>query len=243
MSAFVEDLQAASLESKMISCICLVPDNLIAAITPLYHTAGLDPWTNNGPFVAGDLTVNGLLGNGTTKFLDTGVNPSVVWNLGAGPLGGATIYTVTALKDTVGFPDCGVQNGAGNNAFDFYLNNNGTLQFACYNQTTDRLQVAMATPFAGFHSANSIFGGNRNVYTANSTTPFSSIGQLNGIGGTLPAGTMFFHGLRIIGVLNNGGPLRRHSFDAVHNGYTATEAQALFNAVHKLRKALGGGFV
>lgn len=243
LSDFVVDMKAASLESKMISMIPIVPDNLIAAITPLYHTAGLDPWTNTGPFVAGDLTVNGLIGNGTTKWLDSGVNPGLVFSLGAGPLGGITIYTVTALKDLSGGPDAAVQNGAGNNAFDFYLNNNGTLQFACYDQTVNRLQVVIATPFAGFHSANSIFGGNRNVYTANSITAFSSIGQLNNEGGVIPGGTLLFLGFRIIAVGNFAGPVRRHSFDAVHNGYTAAEAQNLFNAVQKYRKALGGGFV
>lgn len=244
LSDFVSDMRAASLESKMISMIPLVPDNLIAAITPLYKVAGNDPWTNVGPFVAADLTVNGLIGDGVSKVLSSGVTPSAQWNIGAGPNGGITIYTITALKDLSGAPDAAVQNGAGNNAFDLYLNNNGTMQFACYNQTTDRLQQAVATPFAGFFSANASTPSRRDVFIASSTQAFTSfLSSSAAIGGVLPAGPCAFLGYFIIPGPNHPGPVRRHSFDAIHNGYTAAEAQNLYNAVQKYRMALLGGFV
>jgi hypothetical protein len=43
---------------------------LAGALTPLVGSAP----TNNGPFVSGDYNRRGLVGNGTTKYLDTGRN-------------------------------------------------------------------------------------------------------------------------------------------------------------------------
>ena len=59
---FYNGLVSAGLADKMIAVNCFVPDNLIAAITPLIvhpEVGGFDPWTNVG-FVAGDLSPAGL---------------------------------------------------------------------------------------------------------------------------------------------------------------------------------------
>jgi hypothetical protein len=67
LTTFMQSLYNNNIYSKMISVNCLVPDNLIAASTPLIFIAGNSLWTNHN-FVSGDLTVNGLLGNGSSKY-------------------------------------------------------------------------------------------------------------------------------------------------------------------------------
>lgn len=49
-----------------------LPESLTASLTPLVVGPGNDPWINHN-FVAGDLTVNGLQGNASNKYLDTGL--------------------------------------------------------------------------------------------------------------------------------------------------------------------------
>lgn len=78
MQTFYDGLFTDGIDTKMIALCCFVPDSLIAAITPLIVGPGNDPWTNTN-FVGGDLTVDGLVGNGTDKRLDTGCAPNATF--------------------------------------------------------------------------------------------------------------------------------------------------------------------
>src|SRR5688572_20820326 len=64
-------LIAQGITNKIYSLCVMVPDSVIAAATPLFIHKGYPMWTNN--FVSGDLTVEGLKGDGTSKAMDTGV--------------------------------------------------------------------------------------------------------------------------------------------------------------------------
>ena len=63
LKTFYSALNLAGLLPKMVAVNPFVPDNLIASTVPLIWEAGNEQWTNHN-FVAGDLTVNGLIGDG-----------------------------------------------------------------------------------------------------------------------------------------------------------------------------------
>lgn len=121
---FYHNIASTTIFGKIQSLNCYVPDNLIAAITPLIKTYGNDPWlNNNSQFVIGDLTINGLIGNGGTQF-----NQSTVKYLNTGVLGtnyssdntaGLTLYVYAAGLNTGGDGgtyDAGYTNDDGSDA-------------------------------------------------------------------------------------------------------------------------------
>lgn len=81
VSDFCRAIDAAGIRSKFLRLNLLVGGNLSAARVPLYRGAsstgtqyGGTVDVNNGPFVSGDYSeATGLVGNGTTKYLDTGL--------------------------------------------------------------------------------------------------------------------------------------------------------------------------
>jgi hypothetical protein len=76
METLRSSLVTQGLTNKIYSLCIFVPDSVIAASTPLIKNKGADPWTNNG-FVSGDLSIQGLKGDGT-KWLDTAIVPLAV---------------------------------------------------------------------------------------------------------------------------------------------------------------------
>ena len=62
----------SALQSQVICLNFFAPDNLIACLTPFIKGPGNDPWINHN-FVTGDLSVTGLQGNGSNKYVDTGI--------------------------------------------------------------------------------------------------------------------------------------------------------------------------
>lgn len=71
VNAFIAGCKADGIWNAIkASCLLAGPDSLAGALVPLVGTAP----TNNGPFVPGDYSrTTGLIGNGTSKFLDTGI--------------------------------------------------------------------------------------------------------------------------------------------------------------------------
>jgi hypothetical protein len=66
-------------------------------LLPLLVGGGNDPWTNSN-FISGDLTINGLVGDGFSKALNTGIIPSTCYpNANSA---GLTIYNSTASNGT-----------------------------------------------------------------------------------------------------------------------------------------------
>jgi hypothetical protein len=235
LSTFCYALDAASLTSLMVSVCCLVPDNLIAAITPLLVGGGRDPWLNQN-FLAGDLTVNGLLGNGSTKFLETGISPT--WIPGMPDSGGCTIYYYTNPNDN------GVEI-AWNDVVDshqfalqFYA---GTIYFDCYVYSTGRISYA-ASGFTGYVSGNRIASNSEDIYTANSGTTHGSVVHGAGAPGTIGIGEVYCFAAN-----NFGGAAyysaKRLSFAAIHQGLTSAQSLAFYNSIQAMRVAFGGGYV
>ena len=253
LRTFAQSLNTNGLFSSMVSVLTYAPDNLIAAITPFIKTAGNDPWTNNGGnFVAGDLTINGLKGNASTKVLDSGLVSTAIWqntanNIIAGTSGGISLYTFD-----VGTVASGTDIGASNNAasgevqlcaiFQPTSNNNCIWDFA--NNSTARVS-SLNTGFTGFTSGSRTSGSRSDLYHASSTVAFANLGNtvINAIGNVMPIQSFAAHGFKSsAGVLTSNSD-RRISFAAFHLGLTSAQTQALYNAVQALRVGFGGGFV
>lgn len=250
MNTFAIALVNASIDTLMQSVNCFVPDNLIAAITPLYKTKGNDPWTNVN-FLLADLTADGLVGNATTKVLDTGLNPTTAWantgnNVNAVTSGGITVYTFTLGSGSSG-SDVGSGTGASQtiNLYTVYTPGaDNHTYFDFVNNSTGRIAVLNAG-WKGFTSANRTTGTRSDVYIASSTTPFATLGSdvNTQIGNAMPTVSFDCFGFKSLVGVNTPNSDRRISFAALHIGLSSAQAQSLFNAVQALRTALGGGFV
>jgi hypothetical protein len=61
IDTFLNTLESAGLLSKIDTMCVFVPDNFIAASTPVWRRWGYDPWTNVG-FGDGDISIKGITG-------------------------------------------------------------------------------------------------------------------------------------------------------------------------------------
>lgn len=237
VSNFCGALDAAAIRSLMIAVNIIAPDNLIAATTPLIVDSGNDPWTNTA-FVAADLTVQGLKANGSTKFLNTGVIPSVSFVVNTD--GGLTAYN-TFADVTASAGEMGSSTGATQDLV-LYVDTSNTAVLDSYNSTTARVTSNTPLTFGlGFTSGNRV-GANANIYAASSTQAFGSIGNVAAAGGTLPAIAIFTGALNQSGVAASFSR-KRLSFAAIHHGLSSAQCQNLYNATQALRIALGGGWI
>jgi hypothetical protein len=238
INTFCNGLRAAGLDSLMISIIPLVPDNLIAAITPIYRVTGNNPWLNTG-FVAGDLNVNGLNGSGA-PWLQSGVVPDTIFTSDGDC--GITVYNVTNPAESK--EESGVLSGA--NQIGLYIDFGGTAFFDCWNSAGGRISAANAG-WKGFTSANRTTATDSAIYIANSTTPFATL--VAGAGeagiGNRPGGVGI--NIAFFAAYNAGLPrdpiAKRLSFCAIHHGLNSAQAHNFFNLIQALRVALGGGTV
>lgn len=244
MSTFTNSLDSAGLTSLMISLNVFAPDSLVACLTPLLIGGSFDPWSNVGPsFVSGDLNINGLLGDATSKVLDTGLAPSAGFSQSISA--GLSVYESTTTNAIV----CAIGGHQTSSTVGFALFTNsfgtGQVLFDCWNNSTGRLVVNPGPTVAGFTSGNRTAANVSKAYFANSSNPFAQIGTTLATSGNLfsdcTQGTGVFCSQEF--PTNQFVSGRRMSFAAIHLGLSAAQAQDLFNAVHKLRQTLGGGFV
>jgi hypothetical protein len=191
-----------------------------------------DPWTNNN-FVSGDLTVNGLIGNGSTKYLNTGINESTL----AVPQDdvGLTAYTITT--GALGAVEIGVYDSTRGSQVCFCYTGNVVLPLLHSDAGSGLSQT-----LAGYQSHNRLLAASFKIYRANSGTAHELFAAPVVASNGLPARDMY-------GLCrnNNGTPAyysaRRVSFLGHHGGLTQAESSSFYNAIQALRTALGGGYV
>lgn len=231
VNTFWNALRTAQIDGKMKAVNCFVPDNLIASITPLNVDAGNNPWTNTA-FVAGDLTVNGLKGNGTTKWLNTGFISSASSILHSCAL---SVYVHTTA--TAGEYYCGAQFAGGN--MDA-VQSGGVASYNGFIETV--AHPVTGAGGAGFTMVSRVANANLKMYFGNSTNAFAQTASdvVNGASAQ-PTGAIFAFCQNLTGAANAFSD-GRISFMAISSGLSLAEGQALFNAVQALRVALGGGF-
>ncbi len=243
LTTFVDGLVTDGLLSKMKAICCLVPDSLTAALTPLIVGGGNDPWTNNG-FVSGDLTVNGLIGNGTSKYLDTGLNPSLIYSSPVSA--GLTVYVsgnVTGVTecDFGSFPSGTFPSAA---VMALYPNYSNVSYLDCFGQSTGRISAA-TSGFTGYHSGNcGVLGGGVTevIYRANSVVGHTTlVSSTSAASQTSPNAHMLAFA-QLVGASAAQWSAKRNSFFALHLGLTATDSSNFYNRIQKLRVDLGGGY-
>jgi hypothetical protein len=120
VSKFCADIDAAGIRSLMYRVNLFCGPSLNACLVPLYRSAafggstyGNTTDTNNGPFVSGDYTETGadggLLGNGSSKWLNTGLQPDatptfLTFHLSFWTRGGSVSGTTRVMGCETGTP-------------------------------------------------------------------------------------------------------------------------------------------
>lgn len=236
VSNFCGALDSAAITNLMVTANVFAPDNLIASITPLYKVYGNDPWTNNN-FVSSDLSVQGLKGNASNKYLDTGFIATSAFTTAEG---GISAYNT--------LPDLGngqdMETVVGSNGYGLQFNAANVSTFFNWATTGSGIITGTSLPYGlGFLSGNREDTTHMSLYSANSIVPFSSIGfQGSTNAGAVSTVSMPIFARNSSGVVSTYSA-KRISFAAFHHGLTSSGAQSLFNAVQALRVALGGGWV
>lgn len=240
---FAQGLDTDGLTDKMIAVNCFVPDSLIAARTPFITIPGVNIWTDNAAnhFVPGDLTPDGLRGDGVSKYLDTGINLNTV--LSGDRDFGSSLYTF--LQDNSNTKDMGCTAGGGfNPAFQFLVDFIGTCYFTCWDQFGTGVTSGPNNPWTGFVTGNRTAINLAEIYKANSANPILLLVATNNANLTSvrPNLNVWMFAINFGGAPANPCA-RRFSFAAMHSGLVKADAQNLFNRVQTLRQELGGGYV
>lgn len=219
-----------------IGALLLYPtDSLIAATTPVINvwTNANDQWVNHN-FVGGDLTANGLTGNTTTKYLDTGINAS-----GRLTADSTTLFSYVITTNTASGEDLNAQ--VVGNAQTIMLSSDlaGTSYSDQYNSTAGQGRQSLTTKGPGYYAGSRTSSTVHNIYFAKNGTAHASIASSATTGGSLPNVIIFAH------ALNNGGtPLfwsdSTYGAMGVALGLTATQSSNVFNRLVTFRSAMGG---
>ena len=241
LNNFYNTITGSSYISKLKSVVCFVPDNLTAAFTPLIKTSGFDPWTNTGPFVDGDLTIDGIKGNASTKYLKTGCIP--VTCFASTRSCGLTLYITSGSEELK--KDFGCTGAiAYEPAVILYPSSASTCIWdGYYGNASGRISGAN-TLYTGYISGNRTANDATAVYTAKSTVVHTTLvsGTSTLVGAIKPTIQIYFMAGNRNSVLSAPSS-KRHSFAAVHEGLTIGESSLFFDAVHQMRKEIGGGYV
>ncbi len=248
LCAFYDTINTGSVLSKVKALNMVVPDNVVAAATPFIKNNGNDPWTLNGGAGSFELTVNGIRATAANSCLFTGCIPSSIF--ASDTIGGMSLYeSVTNNADGGADTNMGCVDGsAATKSCTLFTNFNGTFSaFQLYSNTGGG--ITSLTRGAGFWCGNIINATTGVIYFANSGTPFADIGHIGGPGepvgvtGSRPTIGIYAMGFNSSGSTGGTSTVRRHSFFNIHDGYTSSEAQIMYNAVVTCRTALGGGTV
>jgi len=234
LDTFMDTLTISGLLAK-IDCInAVAPDNLIAATTPIWRKWGTDPWTNSG-FLAGDLTVSGVVGAAAKAFTNTGIVQGNGLRLGQNT-GWTYYFSVASVGGVIGALDTEYQivvPAANQLLWDTPFNGGG-----------GRLTIGAGMGAGYFHCMRSS-NSNAQVYSANS-------GLAHGLRGTNATGgipALSAANTTIMQVMGRapfpaGGQMSGTlSFWSYGQALSLAESSTYFNAVQALRTALGGGYV
>lgn len=235
---------AASLTNKIDAMCVFVPDSVIACCTPLFYHLGYTNWGNSN-FVSGDLNINGLKGDGTTKLLNTGVKAKDALDINNPPRGMAVIVT-ESLSNAVNVV-IGQQEGAGSTAFALAVSNSGDTEWIAAAQNAAFLTDTPDWGRVGYVSAQVTTNTTTNitVYVASPLeshkvlTNRQTAGNLNWVESVTDETISVF-------ALENDATNRawapfRMSMAVITKGFTETESSNFWVLVRTCREQIGGG--
>jgi hypothetical protein len=232
-----KEMKKTGLLFKMKSVVGFCPCNLIAATTPIYYTHGNAPWTNTS-FTDSDLNIHGLKGDGTTKHLNTGLNPTTMYT--SDNSAGITLY---ATESTDGeHRDFGCDTaGSYNPAMMAYVTYLGTAYWDAYNFNTGRVSAANSV-YTGYISFNRASASSQTIHRFNSRLSHSLLASGTGAPGTRPNLVLYCFAGNESGTTTLRSA-KRFSFAAVHEGLTEDESRTFSWIIQNYRVKLGGGFI
>lgn len=231
--ACVAGLKSDGVWSSIVAANFGAPDSLIAFRTPILAGNGLALWQNTA-FVSGDLSANGLTGNGSSKDLQNNLNCGTLFS--DGQHCGFAWYTQHVVAG--GF-DGGIQTGDGsllgaaNWTSGKSLGRNGTPA-----GTND---ISVTSPGAGYYCDSRVSSIDHRLYFANSTTPHAQIGSTDTA--SWAGGFTNVAQFRLFCIDATGPTLFSGDTDSVfiwHTGVTALQSSKCFSRLDTLRQTIGG---
>jgi Concanavalin A-like lectin/glucanases superfamily len=216
--------------SKLVTWGLFTSNSLAAARTPLYWNPAYESyflWNNSG-FASGDLSINGLTGNGSSKYLDSTILGSNLPQYTTGV--GWYMYSAVDLVVDFGMVDSGTAHLLGRES---YFRNGDPA-------------VNNINPAAGgnaFYVNNRTSSTDHRAYLATSSSAFAQYGSTDSASDTLAFPSFNF----LIFCYNSFGTPRAHtsgtmSAMAVGVGMTSSDWQNLYNRTQTFRVSEGGGF-
>jgi len=237
VNVFWNGMITDGIDTDMYSVNCYVPDHLQSCLTPLVNIGGPTIWVNNGPFVSGDLTVNGLISSGGgTKYLDTGIKDSTTFSSVNDV--GFTIYFSATPSDggLIGIITPDVSGGYMLNA-----NRSGNAQWYDYGPSSGGLGNLHATsPGPGYYCGVRTASNAEAFYFASSGSAHAALAT----GSTAPGEALVGINVYIFNCNGTSVPTtnKRISYTSISKGLTSTKSSHQYNRVQTLRTTLGGGF-
>jgi hypothetical protein len=238
LNTFVAGLSSAGILTKMLSVNAIVPDNLTASRVPIICNAGLELWTNTA-FVGGDLTVNGLKGDGATKYLNTGIAPNAL--IVPSTNFGMTVVSPDSASNTTGC-QCGSYNSLNsNNDTGMFINFGGDAYVECCGFGSGWNIQVTPQPGNGYYSSNRVSTTNLKLYFANQANAHAQVGSATTASGAALASVLYAFASRNTNGIAGLFDAKRLSLIAFHLGLTSAESATFYSLIAALRTSLGGG--
>jgi hypothetical protein len=239
VSQFCGSIDAAGIRDRFVRLNLICGDSLSAALVPLFRgqsrtgtQLGNATDTNNN-FVSGDYTqATGLQGNGSTKYLDTGVSASNL-NRNSTHLG---VYGTNLNDGGSSFASlAGARDGGANNLIQ--LDGKRTLAANTYFSSAANAVSVSGSPAAssGHVIGVSSSATDLSVYVAGSSTGITTTDRTSG---TLVAQPIYIFANNFNGSPSDrsGMRCRAYSFGI---GMTAAQVLAFYNALQTFQTSLG----
>lgn len=244
---FLAGLDTDAILYRMVAVNTYPPDNLMACRVPIIWQSGFQIWSNSS-FAETNVSVNGLTGNLTNKFLGTGIIPLGLSNRGFGENSAGISVIISAITSGNVY-DMGAQSSAGQQWA--LLNTAGSLKYYCWNFTpVNQDFVTVAAP--GGATWTAYMSGNRTA--ANAIALYGARSDLThtlltNATGAKSANTSLYSRSALAFALGSteGVPTASTysdhtvSFLAFHSGLTQTQSSNLYNRASTLRTSYGGG--
>ena len=241
-SSFYRQLRNNGILYKIKALNCFVPDSLIAATTPIISTVGNKVWTNNN-FVAGDLTIAGLKGNSSSKYLNSGIGCSSIFSTGNM---GVTLYVPENSAGVGHNYGCAADTGYTNDCVGTFWVSGAGVFMDSYNTTVTtggRYTITQAANWTGLLSMNRTA---TNVFNAYWQKPGAGVvlaqGPYSNSGGSVPSQNMYIfcsYNSSVASFFSGD----RMSIVAFHDGMNSSEVTIFGSLLRTLRINLGGGYV
>jgi hypothetical protein len=235
------------LRAAILRCNLFCGSDLAACLVPLYRGASLGGTqlgnstdTNNGPFVSGDFeernSGGGLKGDGTAKYLDTGLSPSNITSLLSLHISASgTSMETSGNTMAVGAFNGGAGVGPDIYALDIYASyvNGRSARFSNYNSGQFPVVTTPGT------SESHIIGTRTSatsavIYRGGSSAASNS----TSVSPTSHTRNFFVFALNSSGTANTFSAARLRMY-SIGNGLTAAQALAFSNAVIAFNTELG----